>query len=94
MLRIEGEHRSVFFSGDTGWHDALPEHVGDTNLFISECSLWQKGFEFHLSHEELRKERARFRCERTVLTHLGSEVLDNQDRVEFDVAHDGLELEL
>jgi hypothetical protein len=53
-----------------------------------------EGFEFHLSHERLLAERARFRCERILLTHLGQEVLDHRARVEFETADDGLKLSL
>lgn len=94
MLRIQSPTRSVFFSGDTGWHEALPAHVGDVDLFISECTLLEDGFEYHLSHDRLRRERRRFDCQRIVLTHLGSQVLAHLDDIQFDTAEDGLRLKL
>ncbi len=94
MLRVELDNRSVFFSGDTGWFDAIPNNVGPVDLFISECTLFEEGFEFHLSHSRLKKERERFECKRTIITHLGAEMLSNTDRIEFDTAHDGSKLEL
>jgi ribonuclease BN (tRNA processing enzyme) len=94
MLRVDTRARSLVFSGDTGWHDSLPEKVGDVDLFISECVFFDEEFAFHLSHNRLLRERARFRCGAIRLTHLGSQVLENEARVAFDTAHDGLELSL
>ncbi len=89
MLRVESAERSLFFTGDTGWHDAFPERVGDVDLLISECVFLEERFEFHMSADRLDKERGRFRCAKTVLTHLGSEVLEGLDRVRFDTVEDG-----
>lgn len=93
-LRVQTDDRCVFFTGDTGWHEDLPRLVGDADLFISECVFMEPSFEFHLSHRRLVAERARFDSGQTVLTHLGAQVLDELDRVEFDTASDGLKLEI
>ena len=94
MIRLETEDRALVFSGDTGWMDDLPESVADVNLFISECTMMEEGFEYHLSHERMTAERSRFRCDRIVLTHMGPDVLANLDRVEFETAADGLRLKV
>ncbi|MFQ5513050.1 MAG: MBL fold metallo-hydrolase [Myxococcota bacterium] len=93
MIRVEGDGRALFFSGDTGWHDSLPQTVGDVDLFISEATLFEETFEFHLSCLRLLQERSRFRCRRMILTHLGREVLENQERIGLESAEDGLCLE-
>lgn len=90
MLRVDTANRSLVFSGDTGWHEALPAKVADADLFISECVFFEEEFEFHLSHRRLDAERKRFDCGAIRLTHLGQQVLDNEDLVRFDCAHDGL----
>ncbi len=92
MLAVDLGTRSLFFTGDTGWHDALPGYAGAADLLISECVFWEPRFEHHLSHTELERARDRFRCGRIVLTHLGSEILENRDRVRFDTADDGLRI--
>ena len=94
MLAVASPVKSLFFTGDTGWHDALPERVGDADLLISECTLWDESFPFHLSHERLVAERARFRAGRIVLTHMGEDVLRERSRLEFDSADDGLEIKV
>ena len=94
MVRVDTERRSLVFSGDTGWHDTLPKKVGDVDLFISECVFFDAEFAFHLSHRRLDQERARFACGAIRLTHLGSQVLENESLVRFDTAYDGLRLQL
>jgi ribonuclease BN (tRNA processing enzyme) len=86
--------RTVAFSGDTGWFDALPERVAGADLFLCECTLEQQGYPFHLSLEELAPRRDAFRCERTLLTHLGPEMRARSDYLGFEVADDGLVVKL
>jgi ribonuclease BN (tRNA processing enzyme) len=90
MVNVSHNGRAVFYTGDTGWHEKLPERVGDADLLISECTLYEPVFEYHMSHVELDRNRERFRCRRTVLTHLGSDVLSHMNAVRFDTAEDGL----
>jgi ribonuclease BN (tRNA processing enzyme) len=94
MVRVDAQSRSLVFSGDTGWHDSLPAKVGDVDLFICECVFMDEDFAFHLSHHKLALERRRFRSRAMRLTHLGHQVLENESRVEFDTAHDGLRVSL
>ena len=94
MLRVESEDRALVFSGDTGWMDELPANVADVNLFISECTMMEESFEYHLSHERLVAERARFKCDRILLTHMGPDVLANSGYIEFETASDGLSVKL
>ncbi len=94
MLRIQNDTRALVFSGDTGWHDELPDKVGDVNLFITECSFYEEKFEYHLSHERMSEQRCRFSCDATILTHVGREVLDERDRLQFDTSEDGTRITL
>lgn len=94
MVRVETDDRAILFSGDTGWTEGLPEQVGDVNLFISECTMIEETFEYHLSHERLCRERSRFSCDRIVLTHLGHDMIENLDRVNFETATDGLKIKV
>jgi hypothetical protein len=42
----------------------------------------------------MNRERSRFACDQILLTHMGSLVLQNLDRVQFDTATDGLRVSL
>jgi len=95
MIRVRTDRHTIVFTGDTGWNDELPEQVGDADLFIAECQFLDNDqFAFHLSHKKLAAVRDRLRAGRIVLTHLGAEVLENLDRVEFETAYDGFKIEL
>lgn len=93
-LVIELEGRRLVYSGDTGWFDGLPRHAAGADLFLCECTLEDRGYEFHLSFEELAERREEFACGRFVLTHLGNEMRARGDYAGFEVADDGLVLRL
>lgn len=91
MVALTNSSTRVFYTGDTGWHESLPDRVGDADLLITECVYYDPKFEYHLSVRELEAHRRRLRARRTILTHLGSEVLSERDRCPFDTAEDGLQ---
>jgi ribonuclease BN (tRNA processing enzyme) len=84
----------IAYSGDTGWFDDLPNRVGDADVFICECTYCSEGFGLHLSHERLSAHREEFECGRMILTHLGSAMHARRNKLDFEVADDGLALEL
>jgi ribonuclease BN (tRNA processing enzyme) len=89
-LLIEADNVKVAYSGDTGWFDGLPRQVAGSELFICECTYHRNGFDYHLSHEQLVKNRDRFDCGRVILTHLGQEMADRRGKSDFETADDGL----
>lgn len=86
-----GGHRLVY-SGDTGWFAGLPGQAAGADVFLCECTLEQRGYEFHLSLEELAERRETFACQRLLLTHLGAEMRARSDHAGFEVADDGLRI--
>ncbi len=86
--------RRVAYTGDTGWFDALPEKVKGADLLISECTLLEKGYEYHLSLAELEARKGDFDCGRIVLTHLGPEMSERRGVVSLECADDGLRIPL
>ena len=88
-----GSHR-VAYTGDTGWFDDLPEKVKGADLLISECTLLEKGYEYHLSLAELEARRNDFACGRIVLTHLGTEMSARRGSLPLETADDGMLIRL
>ena len=84
----------IAYSGDTGWFEDLPRHVGESDLFICECTYHDFDFEFHLNHEQLVEHKHEFQCGRIVLTHLGSQMTDRRGRAAFETADDGTKLRI
>jgi ribonuclease BN (tRNA processing enzyme) len=80
----------IAYSGDTGWFDALPGHVGESDVFICECTYHANEFGYHLNHETLVEHKHEFRCGRIVLTHLGAEMTDRRGQAAFETADDGM----
>lgn len=87
---ISWEGKQVVYSGDTGWYDALPERVGAPDLFVCECTFFDREFEFHLTYQTLLANRERFRAKRMILTHLSEEMTHRRGHLEFECADDGM----
>jgi ribonuclease BN (tRNA processing enzyme) len=91
---VDAGARRIAYSGDTGWFDELPRHVGDADLFVCECSYHSNDFNYHLSHEVLVARKHEFECGRIILTHLGTQMTDRRGQAAFETADDGLTLTL
>lgn len=86
--------KTLVYSGDTGWFDDLPERVRDADLFVCECTFFEREFEFHLNYRTLRERRDEFACRRMVLTHLGEEMLPHRGQLDIETVDDGDRLTL
>jgi ribonuclease BN (tRNA processing enzyme) len=93
-LRITAGSRVIAFSGDTEWTPALGEAAGGADLFICECCTFDKVIPFHLRYTQLRDLLGTIGARRIVLTHLGPEALARAGEMAFEVAEDGMEIEL
>jgi ribonuclease BN (tRNA processing enzyme) len=91
---IEAGAARIAYSGDTGWFDALPEHVAGSDLFVCECTQVRRDYAYHLSLEELSQRRAQFDCGQLVLTHLGAGMREHGAVNGFTVADDGMAFKL
>jgi len=93
-LRCEYADRVISYSGDTEWTDALLPVAADADLFIAEGYFRDKKVPFHLDVDSLRENAARLGARRTVLTHMSPDVLDHPDEVEYEMADDGVVLDV
>jgi ribonuclease BN (tRNA processing enzyme) len=92
VVTMDG-HR-VAYSGDTGWFPGLPDAVRGVDVFLCECTQAAAQYPYHLSLEEMRGHHAEFDCGRIFLTHLGPEMLARETAEPFELAEDGLVIEL
>jgi ribonuclease BN (tRNA processing enzyme) len=92
--RVELGGKCVVFSGDTAWTDELARQSSGADLFICECSGFDTPIDKHMSHHELVAQRASIEAKRTVLVHAGVDVLRHEPELVFELAHDGMEVEL
>lgn len=96
-LRVAHEGRVLAFSGDTQWTEALLPIAAGADLFICECFGFSGQPYGHLSYEILAREHARLNAKRTLLTHMGPEMLARRaevDAARFMLAQDGLHFDI
>jgi ribonuclease BN (tRNA processing enzyme) len=90
--RIGCAGKTVAYSGDTEWTDALRTVADGADLFICESYFFDKAMKNHLSYRTLMAHRAELGCKRLILTHLGDDLLARLGEVELEVAYDGIEV--
>lgn len=94
LLRLQIAGRTLAFSGDTEWTPALVDVSREADLFVCECTAYDRTVSGHLSHRELVAHRDELTARRTLLTHLGPDALARRDHLAFEVADDGLVITL
>jgi ribonuclease BN (tRNA processing enzyme) len=93
-LRIEADGRTIAYSGDTEWTDALLSAARDTDLFICEAYFYDKPVPLHLDLKTLERHLPDIGTRRLVLTHMSDDMLNRLDQVEHETASDGMLVEL
>lgn len=88
-LRVRAAGKVIAYSGDATWSDELVRLAKDADLFICEATNFATDDPAHIAYRTLMKHRARLRCRRIVLTHLGSETLAHLGELELEHAEDG-----
>ncbi|MFZ0657302.1 MAG: MBL fold metallo-hydrolase [Candidatus Binataceae bacterium] len=92
-LKVEVGGKTIVFSGDTGWNDALVKFAAGADLFVCECTYFEsKHLKFHLNYPELAEQREKFKVGRMLLTHIGREVLNHRRQIKIEMAADGMKL--
>jgi ribonuclease BN (tRNA processing enzyme) len=91
-LRLSVAGKSIAYSGDTEWTDALPSLASGADLLICESYTWQKSVRYHLAHRTLAAHRSELTAKRLLLTHLGPEMLAHLADAEEETASDGLRI--
>jgi len=95
-LRLTIGGKVIGYTGDTEWCDAIPRLADGADLFIAEAYSFEKRIPQHLSHATLVAHRAELeqRAKRIVLTHPGVETLARRSELAWELAEDGLVIEL
>ncbi len=93
-LRLTCDGKTVAYSGDTEWTDALIEIGRNADLFIVEALTFDKKIPHHLDYAALRANAARIGAKRIVLTHMGPEMLAKTRDADHEFAADGAIFEL
>jgi len=93
-LKVGYHGREILFSGDSAWSELFVTHSCGADLFLCECSFYDREASNHMSYRDLRQNLARLKCKRIVLTHLGEEVLRRRKRINVTLAEDGMVIDI
>jgi ribonuclease BN (tRNA processing enzyme) len=93
-LKVSYHGKHILFSGDSAWTDAFLEHARGVDLFICECTYYDRQTSNHMSYLQLREQLPRLSCPRIILTHMGSDMLVRRDEISCAMAEDGMVVEI
>jgi ribonuclease BN (tRNA processing enzyme) len=93
-LRLGFGGTTIAYTGDTAWTEVLVTAAAGADLLIAEAYHYDKAIPNHLRYADLAGRAGDLTSRRIVLTHLSADMLARRDELAFDVAHDGLTIEL
>lgn len=96
-VRLTAEGRTLAYSGDTSWTEALVELARGADLMIVDCHDVDEDPAPHLDWPTLESQRSRLAAKRIMLTHMSSAMLGRMDAAKaagFLVADDGLAIDI
>jgi ribonuclease BN (tRNA processing enzyme) len=93
-IRLTIDGKSVAYTGDTEWTEALVPVAQDADLFIAEAYFHDRKIRFHLDLETVLSHMDRLRPRRMVLTHMSPDMLGRDLAGRFEVAQDGAVLDV
>ncbi len=91
-VRIECDGKVIAYSGDTAWTDSLIDAAHGADLFVCECSSFERDLPGHLSWRTLAARLPSIGAKRVVLTHMNPDMLAQAARLGIETAADGLTL--
>ncbi len=96
-LRLTRGNRTLAFTGDTRWVDALMPLGQGADLYIMECYEFEKPTYYHLGWVEIAANLHRLGAKRVMITHMSTAMLARRGDIDDPrviVAEDGLVLDV
>ena len=87
--RVSVGGKTLCYSGDTEWTEALIPAAEGADLFICESSAYDRKVPHHIDFVTLWPQVPRIGSKRFILTHMGPEMLSRLDQLPCDYAEDG-----
>jgi ribonuclease BN (tRNA processing enzyme) len=93
-LHVVYHRKTVAYTGDTEWTDAIPAVADGADVLVAEAYTWNRRIRYHLDWETLSRHRGQLRCGRLALTHMSADMLAKISDLPPDVvaAQDGMRL--
>jgi len=92
--RIEVAGRRLAFTGDTEWCEGLEVLSKDADLLVVDCTDLESGDGHHLSYRELEQRGHLLGARRIILSHLGESARTHAESFIYEVADDGLVVDI
>ena len=89
-MRLSDGNKTLAYSGDTEWTEALLPIANGADLFIAEAYYYDKVVKNHLSLKTLEAHLPDINARRLILTHMSDDVLSRLDGLLHTAAHDGM----
>lgn len=93
-LKTAFQGRTIAYSGDTEWTDALLAAANKADLFIVEAYFFEKKVRNHLNYATLKEHWHELTAQKTILTHMNANMLANLCKVDIETASDGTIIEI
>lgn len=93
-LRITVDDKVISYSGDTEWTDRLFDLSQHADLFICECNFYSTQVKKHMNYLTLKTKLPLLQCEKLLLTHFDTEMLQNMRNVVVPCAREGMVIKL
>ena len=96
-VRLSGSGKTLAYSGDTQWTDALLKIASGADLFICECYDYERDLTGHMSWPTLQAKRAALGARKIMITHMNPGMLAKRDEARAAgvlVAEDGLAMDV
>jgi ribonuclease BN (tRNA processing enzyme) len=96
-LRLTDGAKTLAYSGDTQWTDALLPVAAGADLFVVECYDYERELTGHLNWRTIKARIADFGARRIMVTHMNPTILGRLDELRQAgvlVAEDGLAVDL
>lgn len=93
-LRLECGGKTITYSGDTEWTDALVSAARGADLFIAESYYFDKKVRYHMDFQTLAARLGEIQPKRLIVTHMSGEMLARVDALPCEHADDGMVIEL
>jgi ribonuclease BN (tRNA processing enzyme) len=91
-LRITNGQKTLAYTGDGAWSEAIVDLARGADLLVSECYAYDQRAPMHMTYRDIEANRERLEAARVILTHMGPDMLRHTADVTEQVAHDGLQV--
>jgi len=93
-LRFQMSGRTLAYTGDGEWSDAIIELGRNADLLIVEALSFDKRITQHLDYASVRDNAEKISAKRIILTHFGPDMLARLGDAAHEAAYDGLTVEI